>query len=202
MYINQQKTFNSYYIKSLRFRPCETNEPSLNAQNTSPSVGLVTWVLSIICTLTSFRPTWASAKKCEYKCSPGIPLFLFYTYWQNNTGKYYDNTGKVCYVNYGFDCDSEGVFFLLKRERCNIHHVGSTFNSFRKRFNNHKNSSLRYGKGKGVYRVSIYISTFSQKAIWVWMMSECRLLTGLTLLNQQKGKHLGYLSTIHLFRKV
>ena len=67
------KIINSYYIKSLRFRPCWTNESSLNAQNAALSFVLVTSALSIICTL--FKPAWPSTKKYEYKCSPGAHLF-------------------------------------------------------------------------------------------------------------------------------
>ena len=67
------------------------------------------------------------------------------------------------YVNYGFDCDSEGVVYLLKRERCHKHYVGSTINSFRKRFNNHKSSLHRYGKGKrGIPAEYLYSHFFAE----------------------------------------
>ena len=59
------------------------------------------------------------------------------------------------------------MIYLLKCEQCHKHNIGSTINSFRKRFHNHDSNLLRYGKGKrgmemekGVYQVSIYICIF------------------------------------------
>ena len=51
------------------------------------------------------------------------------------------------YVNYDFDCDSKGVVYLLKFQRYLKQYIGSTITAFRMRFNNHKSSLLRYGKG-------------------------------------------------------
>ena len=41
------------------------------------------------------------------------------------------------WINYSFDCDSEGVIYVLKCINCFKIYVGSTITSFRKRFNNH-----------------------------------------------------------------
>ena len=49
---------------------------------------------------------------------------------------------------YCFDCDSAGVIYLLTCRRCSKIYVGSTVTSFRKRFNNHKSSLKRFGKGQ------------------------------------------------------
>ena len=52
------------------------------------------------------------------------------------------------YINYGFDCDSAGVIYLLTCQRCSNIYVGGTVTSFQKRFNNHKSSLKRFGKGQ------------------------------------------------------
>ena len=49
-------------------------------------------------------------------------------------------------MNYRFDCDSVGVIYLLSCKKCNKLYIGSTTNSFRKRFNNHKSCLDRYGR--------------------------------------------------------
>ena len=56
--------------------------------------------------------------------------------------------GHVCYINFGFDCDSAEVIYLLNCKRCSKIYVGNTVTSFRKRFNNHKSSLKRFGKGQ------------------------------------------------------
>ena len=51
-------------------------------------------------------------------------------------------------INDEFDCDSNGVVYLIKFKRCARQHVGSTINAFGIRFNNHKSSLNRYGRGQ------------------------------------------------------
>ena len=75
-----------------------------------------------------------------------------------------DNTGKVYHVNYGFDCDSKGVIYLLKCDRFRKRYVGSTINPFRKGLTIIREVYLGMEREKRVYRVSIYIRTFLQKA--------------------------------------
>ena len=59
-------------------------------------------------------------------------------------------TGKTYYVNHVFDCDSEGVrpIYLITCKKCGLQYVGNTVTTFRLRFNNHKSSMMRYGKGQ------------------------------------------------------
>ena len=55
------------------------------------------------------------------------------------------------------------MIYLLKCERCHKHYVGSTINSFRKRFNIHKSSLHRYGKGKrGIPAEYLYSHFFAE----------------------------------------
>ena len=44
------------------------------------------------------------------------------------------------YINHSFDCDSQGVVYLITRKRCGKQYVGSTTTPFRLRFHNHKSS--------------------------------------------------------------
>ena len=57
-----------------------------------------------------------------------------------------DGRGHMYYINYGFDCDSAGVIYLLTCKRSSKICVGSTVTSFQKRFNNHESSLKRFGK--------------------------------------------------------
>ena len=66
---------------------------------------------------------------------------------------------KSFHINHSFDCDSSGVVYLITRKRCVKQHVRSTITEFRKRFNNHKSSMNRYGKGQG-YLWRTFICTF------------------------------------------
>ena len=60
-----------------------------------------------------------------------------------------DSLGNRKYViNYEFDCDSNGVVYLIKCKRCGKQYIGSTINTFRTHFNNHKSSLNRYGRGQ------------------------------------------------------
>ena len=44
--------------------------------------------------------------------------------------------------------DSLGVVYLVTCMKCEKQYVGSTVTAFRKGFNNHKSSLIRYGKGQ------------------------------------------------------
>ena len=57
-------------------------------------------------------------------------------------------TVRTYYVNHVFDCDLEGVVYLITCKKCGLQYVGNTVMSFRLRFNNHKSSMMRYGKGQ------------------------------------------------------
>ena len=77
----------------------------------------------------------------------------------------FENGNRKFRINYSFDCDSEGVVYLILCKQCKKKYVGSTITSFRKRFNNHKSSIIRYGKVNGEYRESICMHTFMEKDI-------------------------------------
>ena len=62
---------------------------------------------------------------------------------------FHNNLGnREYYVNYDFDCDSKGIVYLIKCKKCSKQYVGSTVTSFKMRFNNHKSSLMRYGRGQ------------------------------------------------------
>ena len=52
------------------------------------------------------------------------------------------------HINHSFDCDSQGVVYLITCKRCGKHYVRSTVTPFRLRFNNHKSSLRRYDRGQ------------------------------------------------------
>ena len=52
------------------------------------------------------------------------------------------------FINFAFDFDSEEVVYLIICKKCKKIYVGSNITPFRKRFNNHENSLIRYGKGQ------------------------------------------------------
>ena len=56
---------------------------------------------------------------------------------------------KKYWINYPFDCDSEGVIYVVRCISCSKIYVRSTITSFRKRFNNHKSSMKKYVQGGG-----------------------------------------------------
>ena len=58
-----------------------------------------------------------------------------------------EGSGKF-YINFAFDCDSEGEIYLILCAKCGKKYVGSAITSFRKLFNNHNTSMNRYGKGQ------------------------------------------------------
>ena len=48
-------------------------------------------------------------------------------------------TNKSYRINYGLNCNSTNVVYMLICRVCGLQYVGSTITSFRSRFNNHKN---------------------------------------------------------------
>ena len=67
----------------------------------------------------------------------------------SDSDTFYDHDRKNSFkINYHFNCDSSGVVYLLSCKKCMKSYVGSTVNTFRLRFNNHKSSLKRYGKGQ------------------------------------------------------
>ena len=59
-------------------------------------------------------------------------------------------TGKEYNINSRFDCDSSGVVYSLGCKVCGMQYVGSTYTSFRTRFNNFKSCCRRFEKGEMV----------------------------------------------------
>ena len=66
--------------------------------------------------------------------------------------------GGICInINFSFDCNSPGVIYLLTCKRCSKIYAGSSVTSFQKRFNNHKSSLKRFGKGqRGIVGEHLY----------------------------------------------
>ena len=56
--------------------------------------------------------------------------------------------GRSFRINHCFDCDSEGVVYLISCKNCGLQYVGNTITAFRLSFNNHKSSLNRYGRGQ------------------------------------------------------
>ena len=66
-------------------------------------------------------------------------------------------------INYHFDCDSQGVIYLISCKKCGKQYVGSTITSFRYRFNNHKSSLTRFGREqRGICGEHLYSHFFSK----------------------------------------
>ena len=75
-----------------------------------------------------------------------------------------DGRGHMYYINFSFDCDSAGVVYLLTCKRCSKMYVGSTVTSFQKRFNKHKSSLKRLGKGqRGIAGEHLYAYFFEDR---------------------------------------
>ena len=53
---------------------------------------------------------------------------------------------RVFRINHHFDCNSQGVIYLITCGKCSKQYVGNT--TFRLRFNNHKSSINRFSKGQ------------------------------------------------------
>ena len=78
-------------------------------------------------------------------------------------GRNLEEHGDKFKINYLFDCDSEGVVYLISCTKCIKNYVGSTITSFRKRFNNHKSSLVRYGKGqRGISGEHLYAHFYEE----------------------------------------
>ena len=55
---------------------------------------------------------------------------------------------RVFCINHHFDCNSQGVIYLITCGKCSKQYVRSTITTFRLRFNNHKSSINRFSKGQ------------------------------------------------------
>ena len=65
-------------------------------------------------------------------------------------------SGREYDINSDFNCDSSGVVYLLGCKVCGKQYVGSTFTSFRARFNNYKSSSRTFSSGVAVTHSELF----------------------------------------------
>ena len=65
-----------------------------------------------------------------------------------NEGNEFGSGEKTYFINFAFDCDSQGVIYMTKCKICLKIYVGRTITTFRKRFNNYKSSINRYVIGQ------------------------------------------------------
>ena len=65
-------------------------------------------------------------------------------------------SGREYDINNDFNCDSLGVVYLLDCKVCCKQYVGSTFISFRARFNNYKSSSTKVSCGVAVIQAELF----------------------------------------------
>ena len=74
---------------------------------------------------------------------------MFHTVQVSGSHTFLDSHVKYTYcINYKFDCDSTEVIYLLSCKKCKKFYIGSTTDSFRRRFKNHKSCLNRYGRGQ------------------------------------------------------
>ena len=75
--------------------------------------------------------------------------------------------GRTFRINHRFDCDSRGVVYLITCKQRKKQNVGSTVTPFRLRFNNHKSSLDRFGRGhKEICGQHLY-AHFLGGAFWI-----------------------------------
>ena len=61
------------------------------------------------------------------------------------------------YINRHFDCNSQGVVYLITSKKCEKQYVGDKIIYFRTRFNNQTSSLSRFGKGqRGICGEQLY----------------------------------------------
>ena len=65
-----------------------------------------------------------------------------------NEGNECGSGEKTYFINFAFDCISQGVIYIIKCKICSKIYVGSTITAFRKRFYNRKSSINRYPRGQ------------------------------------------------------
>jgi len=65
-------------------------------------------------------------------------------------------SGKQYSISSSFNCDSSGVVYLLGCKVCGKQYVGSTFTSFRTRFNNYTSSSRKFSYGMSVAQAELF----------------------------------------------
>ena len=70
---------------------------------------------------------------------------------------------RTFHINHHFDCNSQGVVYLITCGKCSKEYVGNTVTSFRLRFNNHKSSLNRFSKcQRGLCGQHLYENYFEE----------------------------------------
>ena len=75
---------------------------------------------------------------------------------------------------------TQGVIYLISCKKCRKQYVGSTITSFRYRFNNHKSSLTRFGRGqRGICGEHLYSHFFSEghsglTDVILWIFNLCK----------------------------
>ena len=85
--------------------------------------------------------------------------------------------GRTFCINHHFNCDSLAVAYLITSKKCEKQYVDCIVTPFRKKFNSHKSSLNRYGKGTRKFVVNIYTHISMQRGIRALKIFWCRLLT-------------------------
>ena len=65
-----------------------------------------------------------------------------------------NGSGREYMISSSFTCDSSGIVYLLGCKVCGKQYIGSTFTTFRARFNNYKSASRRFDKGNQLHKKS------------------------------------------------
>ena len=78
------------------------------------------------------------------------------SYMSEGSGFRCNVSGREYDINSDFNCDSSGVVYLLGCKVCGKQYVGSTFTSFRARFNNYKSSSRKFSSGVAVTQAELF----------------------------------------------
>ena len=99
--------------------------------------------------LNKVRDKMGGIKKC------GKSPFKICTFVEEGTE--FEGNNKKYLINFAFNCDSEGVIYLILCKKYRKNYAGSTDTTFSKRFDNHKRSMIRFGKGqRGIPREHLY----------------------------------------------
>ena len=79
-----------------------------------------------------------------------------YGYMPEGTSFRCNVSGREYDIHSDFNCDSSGVVYLLGCKVCGKQYVGSTFTSFRARFNTDKSSSRKFSSGIAVTQAELF----------------------------------------------
>ena len=85
--------------------------------------------------------------------------------------------GRTFRINHHFNWDSLSVVYLITCMKCAKQYVSSTVTAFRKRFNNHKSSLIRYGRGEKEICGKHLYSHYHTEGHSGLQIFRCRLLT-------------------------